>query len=798
VNNERMPGEPESPRVFISYSHDSPQHEEHVFGLAARLRLDGIDAIIDQYEAFPAKGWNVWMRDQIREARWVLVICTQRYRLRAEGREDAGKGLGATREGSIIDQEIYEGGGTNAKFIPVVLTAADAKHRPDFLRPYQWFAVDTAYEDLYRLLTNQPKKAKPQLGKLRALAVPIKNADYRRPWNIPARNPYFTGRDEYLSALRAAITQSGSPALLPLAISGLGGIGKSQTAVEYAWRYRNEYSAALWTTADSVAAVQSGFAAIAQVLDPPQENERDLNVVARSVMNWFEVHTEWLLVLDNVEDFKQIAGFIPPADAGHVLMTTRLHAAGAVARPLDLNELDPEKGAEFLLRRAGRIAHCTDEDRTAALRIAQQVGGLPLAIDQAGAYIEEAEVSPAEYLALYSAEGERLRSRRGDYATDHESVTNTYTMAMEHLDEATREIVRQCAFLAPEAIPEEILTRGKNPNFAFREAVAKAAKFSLVRRNPDTRSVNIHRLVQEVVKDAMDEPTRRSYAQGVADAVVTVFPWPAYANWPACGRLLANAQVAFELIQRLELKSQAYPRFLNAVGTYLWERSRYDQAEPFYQLGLEMAAKVGADPSVLIMSLNNLAALYRDQNRFEEAERLFLQLRDILEAQDPADTPELARLLSNLGLLYVAQDRLPEAEPELKRALAIREKSLGKDHPDTATTLNNLGGIYFRQERFKEAEPLLRRALEVREKVRGPNNPETGRSVAYLATFYQMQRLYKEAEPWWRRALAIAEQSLGADIPETRAYAHNLAIALRQLDRDDEAQIIEETFKIGS
>jgi hypothetical protein len=169
-----MPGEPESPRVFISYSHDFPKHEEDIFNLAARLRSDGIETIIDQYEAFPVKGWNVWMREQIREARWVLVICTYRYRLRAEGREDPGKGLGATREGSIIDQEIYEAGGTNTKFIPVVLTAADAEHRPDFLRSYQWFAVDTAYEDLYRLLTNQPSRTKPQLGKLRALKVPEK------------------------------------------------------------------------------------------------------------------------------------------------------------------------------------------------------------------------------------------------------------------------------------------------------------------------------------------------------------------------------------------------------------------------------------------------------------------------------------------------------------------------------------------------------------------------------------------------------------------------------------------------
>jgi hypothetical protein len=132
----------------------------------------------------------------------------------------------------------------------------------------------------------------------------------------------------------------------------------------------------------------------------------------------------------------------------------------------------------------------------------------------------------------------------------------------------------------------------------------------------------------------MDAGARRAYAQRVTDAVAAIFPWPNFEKWPACARLLANARAASEWIKNLDLQTQDYPRFLNTVGTYLWERSRVDEAEPFHELGLAIAAKVrSVDSPVTVIALNNLAALYRDQERFAEAEPLFLRLKDIPEAK---------------------------------------------------------------------------------------------------------------------------------------------------------------------
>jgi hypothetical protein len=133
----------ESPSVFISYSHDSPGHETKVLALADRLREDGIDAVLDQYESFPAEGWPLWMERQVEAARFVLVVCTETYQRRAEGREEPGQGLGATWEGRLIRQLLYNVAGINQKFIPVLLADADGAHIPLVLQGYTYFPLHT-------------------------------------------------------------------------------------------------------------------------------------------------------------------------------------------------------------------------------------------------------------------------------------------------------------------------------------------------------------------------------------------------------------------------------------------------------------------------------------------------------------------------------------------------------------------------------------------------------------------------------------------------------------------------------
>ncbi len=158
-----------SVRVFLSYSHDSIEHRTRVLDLSQRLRKDGIDCHLDQYEQFPSEGWPRWMMNQITNANYVLIVCTEAYARRAEGHENAGQGLGASWEGQIITQEIYEAGGRNSKFVPIILRHDDLQRIPKFVSAYTHFDLSdgAGYELLCRFLTSQPAVTKPELGALR-------------------------------------------------------------------------------------------------------------------------------------------------------------------------------------------------------------------------------------------------------------------------------------------------------------------------------------------------------------------------------------------------------------------------------------------------------------------------------------------------------------------------------------------------------------------------------------------------------------------------------------------------------
>src|SRR5215831_19540780 len=155
-------------KVLISYSHDSREHARRVLNLSDRLRRGGVDCYIDQYEQSPREGWSRWTMNQMEQAEFVLVVCTESYERRFRGKEEAGKGLGARWEGAIITEEIYQNEANNTKFIPVVFSAGDAVHIPVILRSATYYDLGSEqdYEKLYRRLTKQPHVAPPSLGEI--------------------------------------------------------------------------------------------------------------------------------------------------------------------------------------------------------------------------------------------------------------------------------------------------------------------------------------------------------------------------------------------------------------------------------------------------------------------------------------------------------------------------------------------------------------------------------------------------------------------------------------------------------
>jgi hypothetical protein len=158
-------------RVFISYSHDGPTHEDRVLDLANRLRAEGIDALIDQYVQFPPEGWPTWCEAEIRKAAFVLMVCTETYLRRVDGEEESGKGHGVLSEARLIKQHLYDIGSVSSKFVPVLFADGSPEHIPRPVRGGTIYRVEMpeGYEALYRLLTDQPRVRKPAIGRLRRL-----------------------------------------------------------------------------------------------------------------------------------------------------------------------------------------------------------------------------------------------------------------------------------------------------------------------------------------------------------------------------------------------------------------------------------------------------------------------------------------------------------------------------------------------------------------------------------------------------------------------------------------------------
>jgi hypothetical protein len=157
------------PKVFISYSHDNEQHEQRVLALAQRLRHEGIDAEIDQYEFTPQEGWPMWCNRKIEEADFVLMVCTETYKRRVDGKELPGHGHGVMWEANIICQFMYDSGSNNTKFIPVLFAGSTVDQVPVSVKGFTRYLLDDEreYEKLYRHLTNQPAVTKRALGSLR-------------------------------------------------------------------------------------------------------------------------------------------------------------------------------------------------------------------------------------------------------------------------------------------------------------------------------------------------------------------------------------------------------------------------------------------------------------------------------------------------------------------------------------------------------------------------------------------------------------------------------------------------------
>ena len=627
---------------------------------------------------------------------------------------------------------------------------------------------------------------------------PMQVSESEPVWYVPfRRNPLFTGRKEILERLRHAFTANGQATPTMLVLSGMGGIGKTQTALEYAYLYKDDYLTVLWAKADSPEILNTDFASFAGLLNLPGEREQDQKYAVDAVKRWLEVHTNWLLILDNVEDLDMINDYLPPAPQGHILLTSYRQVAGGMAFRLEIDKMTPEEGILFLLNRTGflvpgaSIDKASETDRQIASIIVDEMDGLPLAIDQAGAYIEKTACGLSGFLELYKERRGELLRRRGGIASGHpEPVTTTLALSfakIEQANPAATELLRFFAFLHPDAIFDELIHKGASQLgpllkaeaseiLTLNDMIGELNNYSLVRRS--TASIlSIHRLVQAVIRDNLSKEAQSDWAERTVRAVNQAFPKVEFITWQQCRRYLPHAQVSAGLIKQERMVFPEAARLLDEAGYYLFEQGQYQEAEPLLMQAVAIREQtLGPEHLDVATSLNHLAELYREQAKYEQAEPLYLRALAIQESHLELAPQDLATILNNLGLLYNSQAKYAQSRQFCQRALDIRTKMLGPEHPDTATSLNNLALLYTDEGQYAQARPLLEQTLSIKEQMLGPEHPVTATSLNNLALLYQDEGQYAQAQPLFERSLAIREKVLGPEHPVTATSLNNLAI----------------------
>lgn len=516
-------------------------------------------------------------------------------------------------------------------------------------------------------------------------------------------NPFFIGREALLGELHETLHLHQT-----VALSGLGGMGKTQIANHYTYLHRYEYQAILWAFADSKESLQSSLATIATVLGLPKKTKE-------AVKNWLTTHNDWLLILDKVNEVTPIS-LLLEGELGerkenleknrHILVTTGATTIEPlVSSVVKITEMSVAEGAKFFIQSDEPVT-----DQKIAEDIVHELGGLPLALGQASAYIRETQCCFSRYLECYRSYISKRQAKYKALATKYDypiSVAMTWLLSFEEItyeEPDAADLLRFCAFLHPNKIPLEIFQVFDIEQVDLDKLLTKLYKYSLLHYNPKTQILAIHPLAQAVLKAGMDESEQRIWAETVVHAVGNAVSQPTCENDLDYERLLPCVQNCAVLVEKWKITFGESNQFLEPTSVSCGSKS------------------VDEEHSNQIQNLNNLASLYYVQGAYEKAKPLYEKALALCEKFLGKEHPSVAVNLNHLAGVYQAQGAYEQAKPLYEQALAIRETAYGREHYEVAQNLNYLAGIYQAEEEYEQAKLLYEQALNILNKLFEPNH----------------------------------------------------------------------------
>lgn len=833
---------PPALRIFISYSqHDPAVHSCRVREFAQALTDDGMDVELDQYHQHELTHWPRWCEEQLRpeNSDLVLMVCSAEYKRRIENRVAFDEGRGVFWEGALIYHYLYEAK-DNKRFISILFDDESQESLPMVVSGWTWFRVrgfgiatgEVGYTNLYRLLTAQPGVVKPVPGELKVLPpdMPLRQppaVSTTKPTNLPypSLGTLFKGREDFIDGIRAGF--AGNPGHAQAigarqAVHGLGGIGKTRAAVEYAWRFVADYTALLFVTAETPLDFRTNVAGLCPILKIA-EGVTDDTVRFDAAIDWLREprHHGWLFIVDNLdtpEAADEAGKSLATLEGGHVLITGRLSEWPAFVESRRLDVLDPDAATEFLLARTADKRQPHENDVAGARALAEELDGLALALEQAAAFIRRHVSSFAEYLQRWRAADQRVRQWHDARTMQYERpLAATWQTSIDMLSPAARSLLQLISWLAPEPLPRFLFDYNAAPRelrqlfegrMSPREilrvfsgdaqaepetALAALRDFSLLQPAKEVSfetDGQLHRVVALITRErqSAEEQSVSLRAALAMVSAATVGDAHEVSSWAVRDPLRPHTRTLVDFADERGIEEMT-ARLMNGLAVLFKIKAQHAEAEPLYRRAMSINEKAfGPQHPTVAIDLNNLAQLLTATNRFDESERLLHRALAINEESFGPDHPEVATNLNNLAVLFQTTNRLQEAEPLMRRVGAIFEKAFGPEHPNVATAFNNLAQLLQLTNRLEEAERLMRRVLAIDEKAFGREHPAVAGKLNNLTALLQATDRLPEAEPLVSRVVEIFEKAFGPEHPNVATALSNRAQLLQATNRLDEAE----------
>ncbi|MGA5322140.1 tetratricopeptide repeat protein [Streptomyces seoulensis] len=598
--------------------------------------------------------------------------------------------------------------------------------------------------------------------------------------NLPRHRTSFVGRKDELKRLDGALSRPG--AVLVQALHGLGGVGKSTLAAHWADTREHGCQPVRWFTADSPAGVAQGLVELAVALQPASK-VLPVEALAEWGLQWLASHTGWLVVLDNVNDPADISPLLDRVPDGRFLITSRL--AEGWEEDVALVRLDVLDADESLALITSIITRKGPRDLDGATELCEELGHLPLAVEQAGAYIAQNPfATPRTYLQLLADHPAKMYERGGATTRAERTVARVWDITLDRIATQQPEAVdllRALAWYAPEDIPLHLCT-GLADQLVLDTALGLLSAYSMTTLDPATGTIAVHRLVQAVARTPDPANSHRTPAlidQARAHATAnlnTALPHQSddAATWSQWRVLLPHVDA---LTQHADPGADTpfTVRLLNGIGLYLGNQGLHARAVHTLQRACSGYERLlGDDSPPTLVSRNNLATAYQAVGDLDRAVALFEQVLDDCVRVLGPDHPHTLASRGNLADAYQDVGEPGRAVSLHERILEDRVRVLGPDHPDILYSRNNLASAYKAVGDLDRAVALFERVLDDCVRLLGPDHPHTLTSRHNLATAYDVSEPGR-AVSLHERILKDRVRVLGPDHPDILYSRNNLA-----------------------